>query len=526
MRVLEHRLHGAAQAAFLAPLFGAGVDPLIRLGDDLRRGADTEVLTYTTTAKEDVYLRLAVLEDFTGTVWSPNPADDVPLGTPGGAPAAAGVTDSAVRGAVETTIVPTSDGSVGERLPITYPATNVSGVPGRAFRWEQRGLTLARLDTGDAVSSYPVESEALDTSADRLRSAATSRPAGDVQSLTLPAPVPAIIRRTANAWTAAAASPYAKALAIQNRLRDGRFSYDEQTPAKQGYDGDGLAVIARFLSVKAGYCVHFASTMAVMARLEGVPSRIVVGYQPGTSTTVDGKKRFEVTSDDLHSWPELYFDGVGWVRFEPTPGRGAVPKYAPVPSVSSGPASNEPKPSARASSAVPSTAPTTAAAGGGNTGTPLWGVLRGVGFVALVALLLALPALARRAIRRRRLRGLGHPGGAADAWLEVLATGADLGVGPRDERSPRDTEAALAAAIGTGPAARSALRRLRSGIERQAYGPAAQTANEADVGLVLQALAAGATRWRRFVAAAAPRSLLARLPWSQLAFRWSPPGSD
>ena len=56
-----------------------------------------------------------------------------------------------------------------------------------------------------------------------------------------------------------------------------------QTPLKQGYDGDGGAVIAKFLEVKSGYCVHFASAMALMARTLGIPSRVTEGYLPGTS---------------------------------------------------------------------------------------------------------------------------------------------------------------------------------------------------------------------------------------------------
>ena len=51
-----------------------------------------------------------------------------------------------------------------------------------------------------------------------------------------------------------------------------------------GYDGNGLSVLADFLTQKSGYCIHFASAMAVMARLEGIPSRIAVGYAPGRPT--------------------------------------------------------------------------------------------------------------------------------------------------------------------------------------------------------------------------------------------------
>lgn len=66
-----------------------------------------------------------------------------------------------------------------------------------------------------------------------------------------------------------------------------------------------------------------------MARLEGIPSRIAVGYAPGRLTgatvTVAGQgalAEYEVDARDAHAWPELYFQGLGWVPFEPTPSRG------------------------------------------------------------------------------------------------------------------------------------------------------------------------------------------------------------
>ena len=110
------------------------------------------------------------------------------------------------------------------------------------------------------------------------------------------------------------------------------FTYSLQSPVQGGYDGNGLSVLADFLEQKSGYCIHYASAMAVMARLEGIPSRIAVGYAPGRLTgatvTVAGQgalSEYEVDARDAHAWPELYFQGLGWVPFEPTPSRGVVP---------------------------------------------------------------------------------------------------------------------------------------------------------------------------------------------------------
>ncbi len=93
--------------------------------------------------------------------------------------------------------------------------------------------------------------------------------------------VPDIVRTTADTVTEGSRTAYAKAMAIQNYLRSVEFTYSLQSPVQGGYDGNGLSVLADFLTQKSGYCIHFASAMAVMARLEGIPSRIAVGYAPG-----------------------------------------------------------------------------------------------------------------------------------------------------------------------------------------------------------------------------------------------------
>ena len=502
-----------------APIIDTGANPLLRLGQDLRRGATTPVLSYTSKNSQPVYLRLAVLEDFEGDTWAPNPPDGSALGF-GATPQAAGVPASADATTTATTITPASDGAIGDRLPLPYPAVSVQGVTGR-FRWEERGLTLARFG-GGTVGTYTVRSADVQASPAELRAASVSVPSGDEQALSLPNDVPSIIRRTADQWVASARTPYDMAVAIQNHLANGAFAYDENTPAQQGYDGDGLGVIAKFLQVKAGYCIHFASTMAVMARLEGIPARIVVGYQPGTAAGGGGEHT--VTSDDLHAWPELYFDGVGWVRFEPTPGRGAVPSYAPLPSASAvaTPTTNP----RNADTPLPTATPSVAAkaSGGGSTGSAIGPVLRGSGIVLLIAALLALPGLLRRALRRRRIARLGRDG-PAGAWREILDAAVDLGLPTGRGRSPRGIEAVIAEQVGPAPGARQALARLRAAYERQAYSQVVVAATAADVEVVLAALRAHASGSARLVAAVAPRSLLGTLASPRLAFRWSPPGS-
>jgi transglutaminase-like putative cysteine protease len=67
-----------------------------------------------------------------------------------------------------------------------------------------------------------------------------------------------------------------------------------------------------------GYCEQFAAAFAVMARTLGIPSRVAVGFTPGG---MQPNGWHLVAGVDSHAWPEIWFDGIGWIAFEPTPGR-------------------------------------------------------------------------------------------------------------------------------------------------------------------------------------------------------------
>ena len=74
------------------------------------------------------------------------------------------------------------------------------------------------------------------------------------------------------------------------------------------------------LESRRGYCTHYATAFILLARAEGYPARYVEGY----CVPMAGKKQMDVTSDMAHGWPEVYFDDIGWISFEPTPGTGQL----------------------------------------------------------------------------------------------------------------------------------------------------------------------------------------------------------
>jgi hypothetical protein len=122
--------------------------------------------------------------------------------------------------------------------------------------------------------------------------------------------------------TAGATTRYDKALAIQNYLRNPTvFTYSLSVDPSAG------DAVSSFLDSREGYCVQFATTMMVMLRSIGIPARLGLGYLGGS---FDGSNGYIVRGSDAHVWPEVFFPGHGWVRFEPTPSiqTGSPPAWA------------------------------------------------------------------------------------------------------------------------------------------------------------------------------------------------------
>src|SRR6266567_825073 len=146
----------------------------------------------------------------------------------------------------------------------------------------------------------------------KLRSASTDYPS-DISAayLQLPELDPRIPELTSQI-TKNAPTPFDKAVAIENYLRT-RFTY---TLKLTGRPGDHP--LAHFLfETRAGHCEYFASAMAIMLRTLGIPTREVNGFLPGEYNDLGGD--YIVRASDAHSWVEVYFPGMDWQTFDPTP---------------------------------------------------------------------------------------------------------------------------------------------------------------------------------------------------------------
>ncbi|MEU2114317.1 DUF3488 and transglutaminase-like domain-containing protein [Streptomyces sp. NPDC016459] len=514
----------------------AAVNPLVSLQDNLRQQEDREVLRYRTNARDTsgMYLRLVALDQFDGTSWksSVRPIEDVPeqLPWPQGLSQDVQITE------VTSNFV-ASEGYEQKWLPMPYPAGRVD-IEGR-WRYEPAGRMLVGDDKQTTRGArYQVSSLDVRPTPDQL-AAAGPAPEKLLREYTkVPASLPADVRATALRVTQGASDDYEQAVKLQNWFaRDGGFRYDVEVES-----GTGVQAISRFLKDKEGFCVHFSFSMAAMARSLGIPARVAVGFMPGTTQT-DGS--VSVGIRDAHAWPELYFEGAGWTRFEPTPSRGSTPEYTRerTPSgTATGPA--QPQQSA---SAQPSAAPSAsesctpqmrrlgdcgpdAAVGGassdGSGSDHLTVVL--LTLAALVVLCLPfLPLLWRTRLRARRIGSEGVRGPEETAartlvvWREINDTAWDYGVEPDESLSPRNTAARIVRLGELRDEAADAVHRVAGAVEQVLYAPhprpAAGLAEEA--ARVRAGLHASADRRTRLRASLAPRSA-ARLRWAAAA-RWS-----
>jgi len=143
----------------------------------------------------------------------------------------------------------------------------------------------------------------------------------------LPEMVPQRVRDLALEITSSKETWYDKAKAVERYFGMNGFAYDQKNVAIPGETDD---YVDQFLfESKRGYCDNYSTSMVVLLRSVGVPSRWVKGYTEGeyTGPAESGKKTYEITNNNAHSWVEVYFPEVGWVPFEPTQGFSSNVQY-------------------------------------------------------------------------------------------------------------------------------------------------------------------------------------------------------
>lgn len=488
--VIGPRIPGA-QAEPLYDTRGRGggvtniVSPLVDIRSRLTSRGDVEL--FRVNADAPAYWRVTTLPEFDGQRFG---LPQRPLERIGDAPAVAPVGGSEIRQQIQVVslggvLVPAAADPVG--------AEGFSGGQRLELRLNRDTSSLLAPDEVAPGDLFRVVSARRQLTPDVLRSATSSAPPDEVFTA-LPDDLPDIVEQLATQVTAGTTSSYDAAMALQSWFRDpAEFSYSLEVQA-----GHGTNAIESFFNNRVGYCEQFAATFATMARTLGIPSRVAVGFTPGV---LNDEGWYSVIGKNAHAWPELWFDGIGWVAFEPTPGRGApgAESYTGVPPAQdeSGPtgAVGE-EPSATTVPPTPTTVvppQTTVPAGGtpstttpGGPNIPSDGGLsdfggddepalepsggrpwRTIGIVALVLALLVAPWAVRLARARRErsgdLRDRVHA-----AWGRATRAAIQAGVTARASMTVHEWATATAAEL---PVAARPMSALADVVDRISFGP-------------------------------------------------------
>ena len=484
-------------------------DPSLDLKRNLNQPADRVVFRYTTSQPGGVYLRMAALPQFSSAGFG-NTQIRLNSGTTLSEPP--GYTGQALP--VRTTQITSEDFS-SQYLPAPYAARSFTADGDWSFNSES--LTVVNSENrADVLTNltYQVQSWDITPTAAELARSGAGSPSDDDVTGAVPPDLPQELVDLSRQVTRGADTPYARAAAIQAYLRDpDNFTYDTQQRPGSGYQA-----LVNFLTVdKRGYCEQFATSMAMMARVNGIPARVAVGFLPGTQSG----GTYNVSVRDMHAWPELYFTNYGWVRFEPTPSvqTGSPPAYT-IPANEDATPSETAQPSTAPTTAepsvseAPSTAPQDTPAETTTTTTSFsW---RTVGFVAggvALVLLLAAPATLRVRRRRTRLAGEGPTDDQVEAaWAELRDTVLDVG-GTWPPGTPRAVGRELGDRLE--PADREDLGRVATLVERARYAPSLGDPGDAHdlqgtTASLRQALQSPAGPGRRLLAFLLPPSLFRR----------------
>ncbi|WP_062465061.1 transglutaminase family protein [Demequina soli] len=432
------------------------LDLEIDLRDSLTTRSGTPVLSYFSTNGRVDVLRAYSMGTFDGSRWDRDPEGEMVPAT--------GVLwpeDLASPLLHDPATISVSVGDLAEsHVPV--PASPRSLAAGNEWLYDpSTDEVVINREGGTRDLSYTVREEVGYTTEEALRGADPLIAAGGDRAV--PARYldlnPRIdienVRAIAQAVTASATDRYEQGLALQEYLRGPSFTYDTEAPTTSD------DMVSTFLEQQHGYCIHFATAMVVMARTLDIPARMAVGFLGG----VESGDGFQVRGRDAHAWPELYFPGHGWVRFEPTPSvqTGSRPAYA-VPVVQGTTPDDTRNP------VNPTTAPRTSRPSAAPTTTAPATVEDARGFPWIPALAGAL-VLAMLAIGVARRRGSAVAVDSPEAaWASMRRRLGDRA--GDDALTPAETERAI---LEQGPelsdAACEALARLRTAVEDQRYAP-------------------------------------------------------
>jgi transglutaminase-like putative cysteine protease len=276
------------------------VSPLVELQAQLTgERSNRTVMRVRTNAPN--YLRLTSLESFDGRRWE----GERSFGRAGG-----NLTDVGDGVDISASITLVNYG--GRYVPTPYVPTRLDTTDDVRLQFDDDSSTV-RIDSG-TITNYDVTAVGLNPTAEQL-AVATSEDAPDAYYELPDATDPAITAATRD--IVGEGSTGLQMRRLQDYFRT--FDYDVSIQVPRDVDP-----VLWFLDARRGFCQQFSGAFAVMARSIGVPARVAVGFTPGELAP---NGTYTVAGRHAHAWPEVWFDDIGWVAFEPTPGRGLPDQF-------------------------------------------------------------------------------------------------------------------------------------------------------------------------------------------------------
>ena len=250
-------------------------------------------------APQPVRTRLVALQDYDGARWTTS-ARYANTGTTIPATVRSGVDSQPIDVDVD---IATLD---GPWLPVVGDPTSIDG---EAALVDRAGGSLIARDGSVTAALYRVGGT-LDV-ADLAALQASSVAPDSQAARTVPAGLPPALQEMADASMVGATSPFAQAVLLERYLRL-NYRVDPELVSGQSY-GQLVDQLGR---TGTGTPEQFATAFALLGRVAGLPTRVVVGFGPGTETAAGD---YEVRAGDVTVWPEVDFDGAGWIAFDPVP---------------------------------------------------------------------------------------------------------------------------------------------------------------------------------------------------------------
>lgn len=267
------------------------------------------------------------------------------------------------------------------------------------------------------------------------------------------------------ARTGADATPYDVAATMVSYFRSNAFRYDTDVSE---YDCRGISVAECFARYREGYCLHYASTMILLLRAQGIPARLAQGFLPGSRAL--GSNEYVVSNRDAHAWVEVWFPGYGWYPFDPTGGSVArldpLPRGPEIETPTEPPDPSGPPPTPRATFSGDFEPDDSGAGGGGGT------ITRPDDPTALITLSTLAAIIALSILFVAWWYGPRRDLTADGAWRSLGRLAGRFGFAPRPTQTVYEYAAALGDAV---PAARPDLETVARATVEVAYGRASMT---------------------------------------------------